>query len=59
MSAAQIIAELPKLTPADLREVRRKLVELAGEDGDVALCDAMALEGARLLDSMEEEDGPR
>ena len=59
MSAAQIIAELPKLTPADLREVRQKLVELAEENEDVALCNATALEGARLLDRMEEEDSSR
>jgi len=62
MSAAQIIAELPNLPPADLREVRQKLVELAEENEDAALCNATALEGARLLDRMEEEsnsdDGP-
>ena len=41
MIAAQIIHELPKL------------VELAEQNEDVALCDAMALEGAQMLDQME------
>ena len=59
MSAAQIIEELPKLPPADLRAIRRKLIELAEENGDIALCDSMASEGARMLDRMEEEDGAR
>ena len=57
MSAAQIIAELPKLTQSDLLAVRRKLVELAEENEEVALCDALALEGAQMLDKMEAEDG--
>ena len=56
MSVAQIIQELPKLTALDLFAVRRKLMELADENEEVALCDAMALEGARLLDQMEAED---
>jgi len=56
MSVAQIIQELPKLTALDLFAVRRKLMELADENEEVALCDAMALEGAQLLDQMEAED---
>ncbi len=59
MSIAQIITELPKLTPADLLAVRRKLVEISEENEDVALCDAAALEGAQLLDQMEAEDSAR
>lgn len=59
MSAAQIIAELPNLSPAELREVRRKLVELAEENADVALCDAAAPEGAQMLDQMESDDHAR
>ena len=57
MSAAQIIHELPKVPMADLQAIRRKLVDLAEQNEDVALCDAMALEGAQMLDQMEEEDG--
>ena len=54
MSVAQIIDELPMLTSADLRAVRRKLVELCEENEDIALCDATALEGAQSLDQMED-----
>jgi hypothetical protein len=56
MSAAEILSELPKLTEAERRAVRHKLSELAAENGDVALCDQAALEGAMMLDRMEEED---
>lgn len=56
MSAAEILNELPKLTEAELRAVRRKLAELAAENADTAACDAAALAGAQLLDRMEEED---
>ena len=59
MSAAQIIDELPKLTPADLLAVRRKLIEISEENEDVAMCDAAALEGAQLLDKLEAGDDAR
>lgn len=57
MSTAQIIAELPKLSPSELLEVRRKLVELAEENEEIALCDAAALEAAQGFDRMEEAHG--
>ena len=56
MSAAQIILELPKLAAPERLLIRRKLIELADENVDVALCDAMALEGAMMLDELEAED---
>ena len=59
MSAAQIIDELAKLTPADLLAVRRKLIEISEENEGVALCDAAALEGAQLLDKLEAGDDAR
>ena len=59
MSAAQIIDELPKLTPADLLAVRRKLMEISEENEGVALCDAAALEAAQILDRMEAGDDAR
>lgn len=59
MSTRQIIEELPKLTAADLLAVRQRLTELAAEQEEIALCDAMALEGAQLLDRMEEEHAGR
>jgi hypothetical protein len=56
MSAAEILSELPKLTETGRRAVRRKLTELVAENGDIALCDQAALEGAMMLDRREEED---
>ena len=57
MSAAQIINELPKLTEAERRAVREKLLELAAENSDIASCNQAALEGALLLDRLEDKDG--
>jgi 2-hydroxychromene-2-carboxylate isomerase len=59
MSAAEIINELPKLTEADRRAVRQRLLELAEENEAVALCDQAAIDGAKLLDRMEDEDARR
>ncbi|MBM3858818.1 MAG: hypothetical protein FJ395_04110 [Verrucomicrobia bacterium] len=59
MSTVEIINELPKLTDAERRAVREKLMELATEQEEVALADAAAIEGARLLDRMEAEDACR
>jgi len=59
VSATEIINDLPKLTEAEQRAVRRRLVELAAENEDVALCDQAALEGAMMLDQMEAEDARR
>ena len=39
--------------------MRQKLVELAAENEDVALCDQAALEGAMVLDQMEAENARR
>jgi hypothetical protein len=59
VSATEIINDLPKLTEAELRTIRRKLVELGAENADVASCDQAALEGAKMLDQMEAEDASR
>jgi hypothetical protein len=56
MSATEILSELPKLTEAERRAVRRKLSELAAENAEIAACDQAALEGAMMFDRMEEED---
>jgi hypothetical protein len=56
VSAAQIIEELPKLSEADMRLVRQRLIELAAQTEDVALCDQAALEGAMMLDRLEADD---
>jgi hypothetical protein len=59
VSASEIIRELPKLTEADWRAIREALLELANENPDVALCNQAALEGAIMLDRMEDEDARR
>jgi hypothetical protein len=59
MSATEIINELPKLTEIELRSVRRRLLELAAQNAEIALCDQVALEGATMLDRMEEDDARR
>ena len=56
MSAIDIIKELPRLTEADRRQIREVLLEIANENQDVAQCNAAALDGARLLDRMEDDD---
>jgi hypothetical protein len=59
VSAAEIINELPKLSEAELRLVRRRLLELAAQNQDVELCNQAALEGAVMLDRMEDDDARR
>ena len=56
MSAAQIIDELPRLTEAERRAGRERLLELAQENEDIAACNQAALDGALLLDRMEDKD---
>ena len=59
MSASEIIKELPKLSEAERRAVRKGLLEIANQDPDVALCNQSALDGALMLDRMEDEDARR
>jgi hypothetical protein len=56
MSAAEIIRELPRLTEADRRAIREVLLEIANENPDVALCNDAALEGALMLDRLENDN---
>jgi hypothetical protein len=59
MSVAEIIQALPQLTEADRRAIREVLLEIANQNPEVALCNQTALEGALLLDRMEDEDARR
>jgi len=56
MSAAYIIRELPRLTEADRRAIREVLLAIANENPDVALCNQTALEGALMLDRLEDNN---
>jgi len=59
VSAIEIINELPRLTEAERRAVREKLSELAAQNEDIELCNQAALQGAIMLDRMEDEDARR
>ena len=59
MSTAEIICELPRLTEADRRAIREVLLEIANKNPDVALCHQAALEGAMMLDRLEDDDARR
>ena len=59
VSASEIIKELPKLSEAERRAIREGLLEIANQDPDVALCNQSALDGALVLDRMENDDARR
>jgi hypothetical protein len=59
VSATEIINELPKLTEAELRQVRQRLLELAVQNQDIEVCNQAALDGALMFDRMEEDDALR
>jgi hypothetical protein len=59
MSATEIIKELPRLSEADRRAIREVLLDIANANPDVALCNQTALEGAMMLDRMEDKDAHR
>ena len=59
VSASEIIKELPKRSEAERRAIREELLEIANQDSDVALCNQTALDGALMLDRMEDEDARR
>jgi hypothetical protein len=50
------LKELPKLNEGERRAVRQALLDLANQNEDIALANQSALEGALLLDRMEEKD---
>jgi hypothetical protein len=56
VSASEIINELPRLSERERRAVREKLLELAAENEEIRQCNQVALEGAMMLDRLEEED---
>ena len=59
VSATEIINELPKLTEAELRLMRQRLVEIAAQNQDIELCNQAALDGAMMLERMEDDDAHR
>lgn len=59
MSAAEIINELPKLSEAERRAIRQGLLDIANQEEGIAICNQTALDGALMLDRMENEDAQR
>jgi hypothetical protein len=59
MSAAEIIKEIPKLTETERRAIRQVLLDIANQDADIAACNQSALDGALMLDRMEDQDAQR
>jgi hypothetical protein len=55
----EIIKELPRLNEQERRAIRQVLLDIANQDDDVAACNQAALEGAMLLDRLENEDAQR
>jgi hypothetical protein len=58
MSAAEIIAELPKLSPAERRQLAGAIFDMEAEAELLRDCDRRADERFAVLDAMETEDGP-
>ena len=56
MSKAQILAEIPKLSHAERRDLMRRLFEAEQDAATLAECDRLALERFQMLDAMEAED---
>ena len=59
MSVAEIMKALPNLNEAERRAIREGLLEIANQDPDVAVSNQAALDGALMLDRMEDEDARR
>lgn len=53
MSAAEIIAELPKMSVPERREIARRLLELEADAGALRTADEIADQGFQILDQLE------
>lgn len=62
MSFAQVLEELPSLTPPQRREVSLRLLEIENTEAeaeDIAVCEHSAALGFAMLDAMEAEDAAK
>ena len=57
MSSTEIIAELPRLTHRERREIVRRILSIEEETAILADCDRHADERFLTLDAMEAQDG--
>ena len=56
MTASEIIAELPKLSEADRREILRWILELARKEEEIQFLDDIFVNACRNVDERERED---
>jgi hypothetical protein len=56
VSKADILAEIPKLSHADRREIGRLLFEVETDAETLIECDLLAIERFQMLDVMEAQD---
>jgi hypothetical protein len=59
ISKAGIMAEIPKLSHQERREIMRLIFETERDADALAECDRLALERFQILDAMEAEDERR
>jgi hypothetical protein len=55
MSAAEIIAELPRMSIRERREIARRLQELEADADALRMADETADQGFQILDQMEND----
>jgi hypothetical protein len=56
MSAAEIIAELPKLNESERRAISRRILELAAEQEEMKFADDLLLAACQEIDRRESKD---
>ena len=55
MSAAEIIAELPRMSVRERREIARRLLELEADAEALRIADEVADQSFQILDQMEDD----
>ena len=55
MSAAEIIAELPRMSVRERREIARRLLELETDAEALRIADEVADQSFQILDQMEDD----
>ena len=56
MSKSEILAEIPRLSHQERREIMRRLVETEEDAATLAECDRLASERFQMLDALEADD---
>ena len=56
MNIAEILAEIPRLSHHERREIMRLIFETEQDAETLAECDRLALERLQMLDALEAED---